>query len=173
MLEKTIAYTYDHRNRLTRRNSEYVVHDGWQIVLTLDSKGRVINRNLWGAKQDELIAIDDQFTLCDHLGSVRDVIDADGKMLNHIEYNAFGKVVKLTGAKLLSGYTGKMFDKATSLQWNINRWYDADVGRWCSEVPIGFREKDTNFARYVRNFLAIHTDPNGLVDISKFVVKYT
>jgi len=55
-----------------------------EIVLTLDSTGKMKGRNLWGAKQDELIATDEQFTLCDHLGSVRDVVGANGKVLNHI-----------------------------------------------------------------------------------------
>ena len=150
--KESVTYSYDHRNRMTRRNSEYVVHDGWQIVLTLDAKGNVKDRNLWGANQDELIATNDQFTLCDHLGSVRDVVDATDKVQKHVEYNAFGQIMTLTGqSNCIFGYTGKMFDIATGLQWNINRWYDAKVGRWCSEDPIGFKSKDENLYRYVNN----------------------
>jgi len=151
---------------MTRRNSEFVVHDGWQIALTLDAKGNVKNRNLWGANQDELIATNGQFTLCDHLGSVRDIVDAGGNVLNHIEYNAFGKVTKQTGkSDCVFGYTGKMFDDATGLQWNINRWYDAGVGRWISEDPIGFRGKDANLVRYVKNSPITSYDPTGLVTV--------
>jgi len=128
-------------NRLTRRNDEHIVHDGWQVVMTLDKNG-VKDKNLWGANQDELITSNDQFILCDHLGSIRDVIDTTGKVLNHIEYNAFGKVIKQTGkSDCIFGYTGKLFDNQINLQWNINRWYDAEVGRWISEDPIGFRGK--------------------------------
>jgi RHS repeat-associated protein len=163
MKKETVMYTYDHQNRMTRRNSELFVHDGWQIVLTLDAKGNVKDRNLWGANQDELIAVNDQFTLCDHLGSVRDIVNADGKVVNHIEYNAFGKVTKQTGKSgCVFGYTGKMFDDATALQWNINRWYDAEVGRWISEDPIGFEGRDMNLARYVNNSTADRLDPTGL-----------
>jgi len=147
--KESVLYSYDYLNRMIRRNSEFVVHDGWQIVLTLDTKGNVKNRNLWGTNQDELIATNGQFALCDHLGSVRDVVDASGKVLGHVEYNAFGKVVRQTGkSSSIFGYTGKMFDDATGLQWNIDRWYDAKVGRWVSEDPIGF-VGGTTLSRYV------------------------
>ena len=162
--KETVSYSYDYMNRMTRRNDEFVVHDGWQVVMTLDAKGEVKDRNLWGANQDELIATNDQFTLCDHLGSVRDVIDADGKVLNHIEYNAFGKLTNATNPKNLPRfrYTGKPFDDATGLQWNINRWYDAEVGRWISEDPIGFRGGDVNLSRFVANNAMIFVDAQGL-----------
>ena len=160
--KEAVAYTYDHKNRMTRRNDEFVVHDGWQIVLTLNAKGKVKDRNLWGANQDELIAANDQFTLCDHLGSVRDIVNADGKVTGHREYNAFGKVTKQTDKSLSAfGYTGKFFDNQTQLQWNVNRWYDAEVGRWISEDPIGFSGRDTHLLRYVFNNPFIATDIFG------------
>jgi len=160
--KESVVYAYDYLNRMTRRNSEFVVHDGWQIVLILDTKGKVKDRNLWGVNQDELIATNDQFTLCDHLGSVRDVIDASGKVLNHIEYNAFGKVTRQTGKySSVFGYTGKVFDEATGLQWNINRWYDAAVGKWILEDPAGFIGGIT-LPRYVHNMPMVAVDPFGL-----------
>jgi RHS repeat-associated protein len=130
--------------------------------LTLDTKGKVKDRNLCGANQDELIVSNDQFTLCDHLGSVRDIVNADGKIVNHIEYNAFGRLLNATGNKPLFCYTGKFFDDVTGLQWNINRWYDSTVGRWCSEDPIGFEGKDENLFRYVNDNSSGKTDRMGL-----------
>jgi len=160
--KESVLYSYDYRNRMTRRNSEFVIHDGWQIVLTLDTKGNVKNRNLWGEKQDELISTNNQFALCDHLGSVRDVADSKGKVVEHVEYNAFGKVTKQTGTSdCMFGYTGKMFDDATGLQWNINRWYDCNVGRWISEDPIGFEAADENLYRYVSNNSVLFSDNFG------------
>ncbi|MCL2005562.1 MAG: RHS repeat-associated core domain-containing protein [Planctomycetaceae bacterium] len=67
-----------------------------------------------------------------------------------------------TGEKLPFRYTAKMFDDATGLQWNINRWYDPNVGRWISEDPIGFMGNDGNLFRYVQNFLTFFRDPFGL-----------
>jgi uncharacterized protein RhaS with RHS repeats len=50
------------------------------------------------------------------------------------------------------------------LQWNINRWYDANVGRWISEDPIGFEAGDGNLYRYVGNNIICLWDELGLAD---------
>ena len=112
--------------------------------------------------QDELLAMDDAWTLRDHLNTVRNVIDMNAKTISQLEYNAFGKLISSKGEKLPFRYTGKMFDDATGLQWNINRWYDSNVGRWISEDPIGFRGKDGNLYRYVGNGSNFLLDPDGL-----------
>jgi RHS repeat-associated protein len=60
------------------------------------------------------------------------------------------------------GYTGRMFDDATGLQNNLNRWYDAKAGRWISEDPIGFDAGDANIYRFVGNSTPNFVDPTGL-----------
>jgi RHS repeat-associated protein len=60
------------------------------------------------------------------------------------------------------GFTGRMLDEATGLQNNLNRWYDAKVGRWISEDPIGFAAGDANVYRYVGNSPTNFIDPSGL-----------
>jgi RHS repeat-associated protein len=45
---------------------------------------------------------------------------------------------------------------------NFNRWYDATLGRWISEDPIGFAASDANLYRYVANSTTNLVDPNGL-----------
>jgi RHS repeat-associated protein len=124
--------------------------------------GKIEHRYLWGAMQDELLAMDDDWTLRDHLNTVRKVVNAKGKVVSDLEYNAFGALINATGVRPLFRYTGKLFDDATALQWNINRWYDAGVGRWISEDPIGFEGKGTNLCRYVENFPLVFTDVTGL-----------
>ncbi len=42
------------------------------------------------------------------------------------------------------------------------RWYDANVGRWISEDPLGFAAGDVNTARYVGNGVVGSLDPSGL-----------
>jgi RHS repeat-associated protein len=54
-----------------------------------------------------------------------------------------------------------MRDNVSDLQWNINRWYDANVGRWCSEDPIGFNGGDNNLVRYVNNNPCFFSDQHG------------
>jgi len=48
------------------------------------------------------------------------------------------------------------------LQSNLNRWYDARVGRWLSEDPVGFAGGDGNLYRYVGNGPSGRFDPVGL-----------
>jgi RHS repeat-associated protein len=158
---KIVEYTYDHLNRLLQRNNEYFVHDGWQIVLTLDSKGKVKERYLWGANQDELLSENNNWMLCDHLGTVRDVVNKNSKIVSHLEYSSFGELLNISGTKTRFRYTGKMSEEMTELQWNINRWYDAKVGRWISEDPIGFQAGDANLTRYVSNKVDSSIDLTG------------
>lgn len=63
---------------------------------------------------------------------------------------------------LAFAYTGRLLDSATGLQNNLNRWYDASIGRWLSEDPIGFSAGDVNLYRYVGNGPVNGTDPSGL-----------
>jgi RHS repeat-associated protein len=54
-----------------------------------------------------------------------------------------------------------MTDDITGLQWNINRWYDAQVGIWISEDPIGLIN-DINLFKYVHNIPMLFADFLGL-----------
>ncbi|ASV76058.1 hypothetical protein THTE_3456 [Thermogutta terrifontis] len=109
-------------------------------------------------------------------------------VVNHLIYDAFGRVTSETnptkeGALLfevgpllvrnsLFLFTARScdsdpqlqrpFDSDTQLQNNLNRWYDASVGRWLSEDPIGFAGGDGNLYRYVENTAHTEKDPNGL-----------
>jgi RHS repeat-associated protein len=89
-------------------------------------------------------------------------VKSDGTAVSHLEYNAFGKLISETKNDNLSfAYTGKLFDKTSDLQWNINRWYDSNVGRWTSEDPIGFAAGDDNLLRYCTNKVTFQFDSLG------------
>jgi RHS repeat-associated protein len=167
---ETIEYIYDYLNRLVKRthdkNETLFVHDGWQIILQFDNKNRKpTHRYLWGTKQDELICDNNNWILGDHLNTVRDIVKSDGNIESHLEYNSFGKLVSETKNTALTyfAYTGKLTDKSSNLQWNINRWYDSNVGRWVSEDPIGFRGRDVNLVRYIKNLSSSMIDSFGLL----------
>jgi RHS repeat-associated protein len=53
-----------------------------------------------------------------------------------------------------------------SLHSNLNRWYDASVGEWISEDPMGFDAGDANLSRYVRNAATTTIDSLGLIEWS-------
>ncbi len=147
-----------------------------QIALQLDDSGNPTHRYLWGEAVDQILAdeiVDDGgsedilWTLTDHQNTVRDLAVYDEvldetSVVNHIAYDAFGNVTAETNAAVdhLFGYTGRPFDKTTGLQNNLHRWYDASVGRWLSEDPIGIEGGDANLYRYVDN------EPNNGIDAS-------
>ena len=149
--------------------------------------GDLAHRYLWGPATDQLLAdeavdcgadqtpgtADDvRWTLGDHLNSVRDWAAYDDRgtatladdtvtIVKHVVYDAFGNVIADTvpGVESLLLYTARPFDADTHLQNNLNRWYDATIGRWLSVDPIGFAAGDANLYRYVGNAVTWAVDP--------------
>ena len=150
------------------------------------------HRYLWGPAVDQLLS-DEQVTsvsepgtvvlpLTDNLGTVRDLAICDltsgtTTVVNHLDYNSFGQLLSQTNpatgnaaaVDCLFGFTGRAFDTNTGLQNNLNRWYDASVGRWISPDPTGFAAGDTNTYRYVGNSPANATDPRGLLSLAEAI----
>jgi RHS repeat-associated protein len=185
-----VTNTYDAFNRLVKRTFQltsggavttgYFIHDGNQIIFELESDGDVTHRLLWGAAVDEALADESAGTtywyLTDHLGTVRDVATYNTTtnittIANHVAFDSFGKRTSETNSSLGDfdvGFTGKWFDRATGLTWNLNRWYSPVLQRWISEDPIGFAGSDANLYRYVGNEPQSKTDPAGLYAIDPF-----
>ena len=164
---QTIEYTYDYNNVWIRKingsDKTIFIPENYQTTVQIDNN-TVSHHYLWTPEtQDKLLADTTSseilWSLTDHLGSIRDVV---GTTTNpHLIYDAFGNLVSGTNP-ILFGYTGKPFDTDTQLQNNINRWYDATIGRWLSTDPIGFEGEDMNLYRYVKNKNLIFTDTTGL-----------
>jgi len=102
--------------------------------------------------------------LSDHLGTVRDLADAAGEVIDHIAYDAFGNV--LAESNPAAGdrfrFTGREFDAATGQYYYRARYYDGRIGRFTSEDPLGLAAGDVNVYRYVLNRPAVLADPLGL-----------
>ena len=131
------------------------------------------NRYLWQPDAVDQLMADEQietdevvWALTDHLGTVRDLAVMDGNetsVVNHITYDSYGnKLSKTSAVDCLFGFTGRAYDEVSEIQNNLNRWYDAKVGRWVSKDPISFEGMDANTYRYVGNDPTNVTDPNGL-----------
>ena len=113
---------------------------------------------LHGQQVDQILAQEDAdgetvWHFTDHLGTVRDLVDNNGQVLNHLVYDSFGNVVSQTDETVSSRYqfTGREFDEETGLHYYRARYYDGDVGRFISSDPIGFESGDVNLYRYVGN----------------------
>jgi RHS repeat-associated protein len=104
--------------------------------------------------------------LTDHQGTVKDVTNNAGTVIDHITYDSFGRIVGQTSSiELRFAYTGREWDGETGQYYYRARYYDATVGRFISEDPLGFDAGDNNLSRYVGSNPVNHIDPNGMYGI--------
>jgi RHS repeat-associated protein len=181
VVTKTISYTYDANNQRIGKNVDgaverYVI-DRNQIALVFDGAGVQTHRYLYGTQVDQVLADEtlaltnpalsgaEVWFLADNQGTVKDVVDNNGTVIDHINYDSFGKVQSQSNAgyDLRFGYTGREQDGETGLNYYRARYYDSANGRFISEDPIGFDAGDSNLSRYVANNAVNATDPSGLV----------
>ena len=134
-----------------------------------DGAGSQTHRYLYGTQIDQVLAdeigVSTNWMLGDNQGTIRDVVDSNGSLINHIVYDSFGKVQSQSNAgyDLRFGYTGREQDSETGLNYYRARYYDSANGRFISEDPIGFAAGDGNLTRYVGNSPVNFTDPSGLI----------
>jgi RHS repeat-associated protein len=169
---KTIDYIYDGNNqRIGKRIDGAVVEryviDRNQIALVFDGAGNQTHRYLYGTAVDQVLADETAtsmvWALADNQGTVKDLIDNSGVVVNHVTYDSFGKIIAQSnaGVEFRYGYTGREQDSETGLDYYRARYYDAGNGRFISEDPIGFGAGDGNLTRYVGNSPTNFNDPSG------------
>jgi RHS repeat-associated protein len=178
---RTAEYTYDvYNQRIAKtvdtdgdgvavaKTERYVYGPDQNIALVFDENGNVNHRYLFGDGVDEIEADESNgnvlWALTDHLGSVRDVVDDSGTVLNHVVYDAFGGVTSQTDESVVFryGYTARELDAESGLQYNRARYLDSFTGKFISEDPISFQGGDSNLYRYVFNSPIRYSDPSGL-----------
>jgi RHS repeat-associated protein len=97
----------------------------------------------------------------DHLGSVREVLDATGTLRTRYDYDAWGQRTKLSGDLDADfGYTGHLHHKQTGLILTHYRAYDPRLARWLSRDPIA-ESGGINLYGYVLNRPTVAIDPDG------------
>jgi RHS repeat-associated protein len=177
---KSVAYTYDvYGQRIAKSidtdgagssapQTERMVYDGSNIALTFDETGIQTHRYLHGPRVDQILADETQtsvnWALVDNQGTVRDVVDSQGQVLNHLIYDSYGQVTSETNStvEFRYGYTGRERDEETGLNYYRARYYDATTGGFLSEDPMSFAAGDYNLSRYVFGSPTNWNDPSGL-----------
>ena len=144
------------------------------VVLVFDISNTLQDRYLHGPAIDQVFADEDAmgeilWSLADHQGTVRDVVDYDAgtnttTVADHRQFDAFGKIVSETdpNVEFLFSYTGQIYDADIEAYLYDRRWYDPITHRFLSEDPQGFWAGDVNLSRYVGNNPTNLTDPSGL-----------
>jgi len=148
-------------------------------------------RYLWGQNVDQLFAqetietipgtggdpdtfaVETDWTLTDHLGSIRDLVHyveaTDQSTVDeHFTYSAFGEVTSGDTSRIRYLYTAQEYDADTGLFYYDARWYDPNTGEFISNDPIGFAAGDANLYRYVGNQPTTLTDPSGMAEYNPY-----
>ncbi len=150
--------------------------ENWSVWADLNATSSLTTRYLRGDVVDQLFARVDLVTtlggstlqpswyLTDQQGSIRDVANASGAVVDTVKYDGFGNILSQTNTSQLGRYawTGRELDAETGLQYNRARYYDSTTGRWITQDPLSFDAGDSNLYRYARNAPTGATDPSGM-----------
>lgn len=175
---QTVLYKYDAVGRRIQKDvngtlTKYI-YDGPNILLEYDSANLLVARYTQGPGIDEPLVMNrsgvDYFYQADGLGSITELTNSAGTILQSYIYDSFGNISTFdqNGAiiSIENGiinpftYTGREFDVETGLYYNRARYYDSLIGRFISEDPIGFDGDGPNLYIYTSN------DPIDFVDLN-------
>jgi RHS repeat-associated protein len=139
---------------LTIQSQERYIYNGWNLVAVLDVFNNVSKSYIWGLDLSGtmggaggvggllLVADSGQlyFPAYDAMGNVCGMIKySDGSMAAAYEYDAFGKVLRESGAYAASNpfqYSTKFTDVETGLVYYGLRYYSPSLGRFINRDPI-------------------------------------
>ena len=190
----TTTYTYDFRNRLTsvsdqgtilasftydalnRRIGTYegtiqtwTVYDGSNAYADMNGSTPE-ERYLYGPAVDEVLARTNpgvettNWYLTDQQGSVNQIADTTGHVVNTIVYDTYGNIASETNPT--NGdrfkYAGMQWDSAIGMSFDEARFYNPVTGRFMEQDPLGLSAGDVNVYRYVGNSPTDGVDPSGL-----------
>jgi RHS repeat-associated protein len=149
--------------------TRYTLYDGQTPLLDFNGSGTVTARYLSDPRAiDAMLARETSggtvaWYLTDRLGTVRDIVNNSGTVIDHIDYTAYGIATETSSS---NGdrfkYAGMELDAVTGLDYDRARWYDPNSGRFLAQDPISFGGGDSNLYRYVGNVPTNLTDPSGL-----------
>jgi RHS repeat-associated protein len=145
-------------------------YDGQDVWADLDSGNNLLVRYVHGDVVDQLFARivpGSQTTvtwyLTDRLGSVRDLINQAGTVIDHLSYDGFGNPSETqSGNGDRYKFTGREYDSESGQIYYRARYLGVATGRFTSQDPLGFDAGDANLYRYVLNQPLTLVDPTGL-----------
>lgn len=181
VVTQTVEFTYDALNRRVAKSvnssvTRFLLNQE-NIWADANGAGAITARYLLGNHIDEMLARYRTgdivvWYLTDNLGSVRDLIGANGAALNQITYDTFGRLLYQSrsqdGDRFV--FTGREWDDETQLYCYRKRYYSADLGRFISPDPLGYGPGDVNLYRYALNSPLHVTDPSGCSPLTEFVL---
>jgi RHS repeat-associated protein len=182
---QTVSYAYDpFGRRIAKRDAFGVTRFVWDgNRLLCEQRGSRSRTYVYGedafvplARVDAMAGADGaaraqvRHLHTDHLGTPRELTDADGQIVWAARYRAWGNVLEVVQEKVLLSdeireaqpvrFQGQYYDNESGLHYNRFRYYDPDIGRFVSIDPIGLLGGANTFA-YTSNPVS-WVDPLGL-----------
>ncbi len=108
----------------------------------------------------------------DRQNSVKLIVNDFKEIVQEFSYSSYGETQIVNRGQVKQNtnnifyYTSRELEPETGDYYYRARYYDPYSGRFLSEDPIGFKGKDLNLYRYVRNNPLRYSDPSGLFSSS-------
>lgn len=198
-LKKSVIYKYDALGRRfakeitnhTDTSKSYqrkYLYDGNEILAELDQNNNTLGIYTHsGIRTDDVLAVDvldtklansigSYYYLKNSLGSITDILDSSGDLIQHYAYSAFGKILKISSnsaqditsnpfVKTSYGFTNREHDEESGMLYYRARFYIPEIGRFIQEdphpgvqdIPMSINSKYI----YALNNPLKYRDPNG------------
>ncbi|VAW41674.1 hypothetical protein MNBD_CHLOROFLEXI01-519 [hydrothermal vent metagenome] len=168
-----VSYRYDGEGQLIARkvgNSEtsfipnpFSIY--WQPLVMEDNKGYQ-TLIVWDGDTPLLLIRSGkpQYLLHDHLGSVRLLVDGQGKVKQQLEYEPFGAITSSAqAAEFTPGYAGLFWDPVGKVYLTRARAYSPQVGRFLQVDPLHRIPADSQ--KSLTGYSCCGNDPVNFVDL--------
>jgi RHS repeat-associated protein len=178
-----VTYTYDaldNRIGMDENGTQtWTLYDRHAPVMDFNGSGSLTMRYMWGpagilARQTSGGTV--SWYLADRLGTVRDLINNSGSIIDHVDFSAFGTVLdesNPSNGDRFVGFAGLERDTVTGLNLAVEREENPGTGRWDSQDPLGFEGGDANLFEYVSDAPTAGADFSGTLAAPGFPIPPT
>ena len=175
--ESVVSYTYDPLGRLIRRiagnTTNCLYYAGWQLIAEYDGTGALQRKYVYGPGIDEPIRVTSggasYFYHADGLGSVTEITDNAGQIVENYRCDAFGAPTfyntsgVVTNASIIGNrllFTGRDRDADTGWYNYRHRYYNPALGRFVQPDAL-WHGNNANLYGYCLNNPLRFLDPEG------------